>query len=61
MRRRGKAISIQNRVGAFVPSEKEIQDLVKDVQTLAAKLQKCMLTSTATVRHLPVSTSATRF
>jgi hypothetical protein len=44
-------MNIQNRVGTFVPSEEEIQGLVKDVQTLAAKLQKYTLTLSAEDRR----------
>lgn len=36
-------MNMQNRVGAVVPSEEEIQALVKDVQNLAAKVQRFTL------------------
>lgn len=44
-------MNMQNRVGTFVPSEEEIQGLVKDVQTLAGKLEKFTLTLSAEDRR----------
>ena len=44
-------MNIQNRVGTIVPSEEEIQGLVKDVQNLAAKVQKYTLMLSAEDRR----------
>jgi uncharacterized protein YoxC len=44
-------MNMQNRVGTLVPSEEEIQGLVKDVQNLATKVQKYTLTLSAEDRR----------